>query len=201
MALTRPDPATEEPGLQALPGGVSREEPGGRVQAVPAWYAVEVKRYCESRVVRHLALRAVPSFLPFIEVTRRNGAKRISRLEPLFPGYLFVHVPPVSCEPRLWHVVRWSPGVRTILGCGGIPVPVPDEVISAIQERVRELGFIRPGLRFSSGARVRIHRGPFEGLEAIFDRPMSRAGRVRVLLELLGQERPVEVDALDLELV
>ncbi|MDR7470924.1 MAG: transcription termination/antitermination NusG family protein [Armatimonadota bacterium] len=186
--------------LRPHPGTRDDEQSVERAQAVPAWYAVEVKRYCESRVVRHLALRAVPSFLPFIEVTRRNGGRRLSRLEPLFPGYLFVHVPPLRSDPRVWHIVRWSPGVRSILGSGGIPVPVPEEVIGAIQERVGELGYIKPGLRFSPGARVRILNGPLQGLEAIFDRPMSRAGRVRILLELLGQQRAVEVDALDLEL-
>jgi hypothetical protein len=42
-------------------------------------------------------------------------------------------------------------------------------------------------------------RGSLAGLEAVFDRPMSRSGRVRVLMELLGQQRGVEVDILDLE--
>jgi hypothetical protein len=38
------------------------------------------------------------------------------------------------------------------------------------------------------------------GLEAILDRPMSRAGRVQVLLALLGSTLRVEADELDLEL-
>ena len=50
---------------------------------------------------------------------------------------------------------------------------------------------------YPPGTRVRIRRGPLEGLEAIFDRPMSRAGRVRVLLDLLGQQRRTEVDEVD----
>jgi len=36
-------------------------------------------------------------------------------------------------------------------------------------------------------------------LEAVFARPLSRQGRVRVLVELLGGRRGVEVDELDLD--
>lgn len=172
--------------------------PDGNSEARPAWYVVQVKRCCETRVVRHLALKAVPTFLPFIEVNGRRGPHR-AHLEPLFPGYLFVQMARWNLDPAGWQTVRWSPGVRAILGCGEVPVAVPDEVMAELQSRVAELGFVRPGPRFSGGTRVRIRNGPLAGLEAVFDRPMSRAGRVRVLLELLGQQRAVEVDEVDLE--
>ncbi len=173
--------------------------PDGDGDARRAWYVVQVKRCRETRVVRHLALKAVPTFLPFIEVNGNRRGPHRARLEPLFPGYLFVQMAQRDVDPACWQSVRWSPGVRAILGCGDVPVPVPDEVMSALQSRISELGFIRPGPRFSGGTRVRIRNGPLAGLEAVFDRPMSRAGRVRVLLELMGQQRAVEVDEVDLE--
>jgi hypothetical protein len=37
-------------------------------------------------------------------------------------------------------------------------------------------------------------------MEAVFDQPLSRRGRVRVLLQLLGQPAPVELDEESLEL-
>jgi len=177
----------------------SDQEIGSHDTIKAAWYAVQVKPHGEARVLRHLALKAIPSFLPFVEIVRLRGARRVARLEPLFPGYLFVQMVPWSVDPRAWHAVRWNPGVRTVLGTGETPVPVPDDVIIAIQDRVRDVGFIRPGPRFSGGSRVRIRNGLLAGLEATFDRPMSRAGRVRLLLDLLGQERGVEVDEIDLE--
>ncbi len=172
---------------------------GGTPQSAPAWYAVQVKPHREVRVHRHFAIKAIPSFLPSIEVVRFSRRRPAARLEPLFPGYLFVHLAPLERNPSCWHAVRWNPGVRLILGTGDRPVPIPDEVIAAIQARVRDLGFIRPASRFDRGARVVIRSGPLAGLEAVFDRPMSRDGRVRVLLEFLGQQRAVEVDEVDLE--
>lgn len=164
------------------------------------WYAVQVKRHNERRSERQLNLRDIPVLLPFIEVVRRYRTRRVASLEPLFPGYLFARMEPMQVAPERWQVLRWTPGVTRVLGSGDVPSPVPDAVITAIQEQTRALGFVRPGLPLS-GSRVRIRSGPMAGLEAVFDRPMSRAGRVSVLLNLLGQEARVEVDALDLEVV
>src|SRR3989337_3180167 len=120
-------------------------------------------------------------------------------LQLLCPGYLLVRLPAVEINRHRWAAVRWSPGVQRILGVGDTPVAVPDEAIEAIQERGRALGFVRPGMRFTLGSRVRIWCGPLAGLEAVFDRPLSRAGRVRVLLEMLGPTREGEVDLVDLD--
>jgi transcriptional antiterminator RfaH len=163
------------------------------------WYAVQAKRHHEARVVRRLEEKAVPAFLPFIEVIRRYRTRRRVRLEPLFPGYLFVRLRPVLQDPAQWQAVQWAPGVRAILGCDGAPMPVPDQVIEAIKARVEGLGFVRPPLPFARDTRVVIRRGPLAGLEAVFERQLSGSGRVQLLMQFLGQQRRVQVDALDLE--
>ncbi len=104
---------------------------------------------------------------------------------------------PLEIDPRCWDAVRWTPGVRLILGTPD--TPVPNEVIETIQARVSEAGYVRPGPQFTCGSQVRFRHGPLAGLEAVFERQMSRAGRVRVLLKLLGQQRGVEVNEYDLE--
>ena len=175
-------------------------QPDGRVAAAggPAtdadWYVIQVKPRQEGRVVRHLALSALPAFLPFIEVTRRRRSVRASCLEPLFPGYLFIRLAPLHREPGAWHTVRWTPGVARILSTGATPVPVPEEFVEEIENRVSEHGFVRLASRLATGAKVRVLSGPFEDLEAVFDRPLSRSGRVRVLLQLMGQPASVEID-------
>ncbi len=81
-----------------------------------------------------------------------------------------------------------------ILRKGGIPVPVPDLVIERNEDRGRDFCFVRPGPMFTKGARVRIGRGPVAGLEAVFDRHVSRSGWLRILLQLAGHERSLELD-------
>lgn len=164
-----------------------------------AWYAVQAKRHNEARVDLHLRSRGYDTFLPLIEIVRLYQTRRAVMLEPLFPSYLFVRMADPTVRPADWYTVRWTPGVRNVLATDDRPTPIPVEVIEAIQDRVRGLGFVRPRSGFRQGTKVRIRRGPLEGLEAVLDRPMSREGRVRVLLNLLGQPRIVELDLVDLE--
>jgi transcription antitermination factor NusG len=86
-----------------------------------------------------------------------------------------------------------------VLGAGERPLPVPNEVIISIQERAAPLGFIRVGSPFEPGTPVRVLDGPLAGLNGLLERPTSRDGRVRVLLEILNQRVPIEMDALALE--
>lgn len=164
-----------------------------------SWYAVHTKNHREARVCDHLMQKTIPAFLPLIEVTRRYRSRRVVRLEPLFPGYLFVQMECMERNPGQWEAVRWTPGVKSILGNDETAVPVPDRVIEAIKAETRDQGFVRPRLGYEPHARVLIRRGPLAGLEGIFDRPLSRWGRVSVLVHIVGQESRIQLDVIDLE--
>ncbi len=161
----------------------------------PRWAVLRSQVHREAIAARAVHAKGVESYLPWLPAAR--GARAV---HPLFPGYLFALVDALDSDPPSWDALRWAPGVRRILGTEDVPVPVPNEVIETIQVRMNDFGFVRPGPRFMSGSRVRFRHGPLVGLEAIFEGPMSREGRVRVLLELLGQSRVSEVDEIDLEL-
>jgi transcriptional antiterminator RfaH len=172
----------------------------GVFSTAPCWYVVHTKPRQEARLISQLTVRApeIKPFLPKIEVIRRHAGYRIALLEPLFPNYVFLWM---ALEPRTWNAVRWTPGAMRLLGDSDRPLPVPDEVIAAIRSRVEPLGFVRVGLDLAPGARVRVRAGPFAGLEAIFEGATSRRDRVRILMEILGSVRPLEMDPLDLERV
>jgi len=165
----------------------------------PAWYALYVKHNSEHWVAQHLTLKSIPTFLPLIEAARWRRGRQGAALDPLFPGYLFIRMAGVEENPQSWNAVQWTPGVRLILGTDGVPVPLPGDVVENIQERVGEHGFIRLGIPFRPGSRVRFRSGPLTGLEALFAGAMSRSERVRVLMTLLGRQTDLEVDARDLE--
>jgi transcription elongation factor/antiterminator RfaH len=174
-------------------------ESGGSSLREPQWYAVQTKPRQEERVRRWLQERTrLPLFLPRLEQIRRRRARRVSVIEPLFPSYLFVRM---ALEPEPWTAVRWTPGVRQIVGAGEQPSPVPAEAMRLLLERCGddELVAWRPALR--TGNVVRVLYGPFAGLEGILERPAGRSERVRVLLALLGGATPVELDVMDIEIV
>jgi transcriptional antiterminator RfaH len=86
-----------------------------------------------------------------------------------------------------------------LVAFGDEPSIVPENLIYAIQRRVEEIasagGELFDGLR--SGDSVVISDGPFAGYEAIFDTRLPGSQRVRVLLQLLTNQRviPVELQA------
>lgn len=169
-------------------------QPDGRRR----WYVVQTRARHEYRAVEHLRRRTVDveTFLPKIEAVRRIAGRKVAFVEPLFPNYLFLRT---TFDAATWNLVRWSPGVRRVLGDGSIPIPVPDEFIEEIRRRVEPRGFLRIEPIFRPGERVFFQTGPFVGLEAVFERRLSRCGRMRVLLTFLRTVARVDVDVLDLQ--
>ncbi len=164
--------------------------------AATSWYVVQTKARAEQKAAGFLVRKAVSTFLPLLLVRRRHGSRRWYALEPLFPGYLFARFVPVA---RTVDHVRWTPGVRRLLGDGEAPVPVPDDVVQYLQERQGQAGFITPGQPLRPGMSVRFRHGPFELLEGIIERPASQPDRVRVLLTLVHGVVAVEAPVDDLE--
>lgn len=72
-----------------------------------------------------------------------------------------------------------------VVGYGGQPWPVPDEIVLAIQKRLSRDGQVATQPQFKRGERLVIDDGPLQGIEAVFDRQLSGAGRVRVLVQML----------------
>lgn len=164
-----------------------------------AWYAVQTKPRCEERVIYRLRdRRGLSVFLPKMETLRKRRSQRVTVVEPLFPSYVFVRM---SLEPDPWYTVKWTPGVKRIVGIGETPTPVPPEAMYLLMTRCGAGEIIQWRLGLRHGEAVRIIHGPFAGLEGILDRPASRGERVRVLLQLLGSTTSVEMDVTDIERV
>ncbi len=162
------------------------------------WCAVNTKPRNEDLAARQLELKRIKVFLPKIEISRKKGSSRITRIEPLFPGYLFVRI---ALTAQAVNKVNWTPGVRRLLCAGEMPVSVPDMAIDLIKQRIgpRDHLTLKPEEEFPVGSRVAVRHGPFAGLLGVVERPMSARGRVRVLLQLLHSTMPVECRAVDLD--
>jgi transcription antitermination factor NusG len=111
-------------------------------------------------------------------------------LKPLFAGYIFGKF---DLEQD-YSLVRWGRGVKKVLGLGGgLPTPVPDEVIEIIKRRTDTYGIVRKSYHFEANDRVRIKSGPLKDLLGIFERWVSDSDRVRILLNLIGYQPAVEM--------
>ncbi|MCC6177276.1 MAG: transcription/translation regulatory transformer protein RfaH [Chloroflexi bacterium] len=153
------------------------------------WYVARTKVRREVTTAAVLEQRGIETYLPILPAAHRS-APRVAVYEPLFPGYLFARLDATESE---WLTARSAPGIAYFLGGGGDPTPVPDELVESIRTGLlRGKGEThRPP--FKPGEIVVIDRGPFAGLEAVFDGWLSARGRVRVLLELVERLVPVEI--------
>jgi transcription elongation factor/antiterminator RfaH len=157
------------------------------------WFALYTKPHKEYVVQGLLRSQDVETYLPEIAVAVRRRDRRDKR--PFFPHYLFARLDPHGEQmPK----VQWTPGLRRIVSAGGRPVPIPNEVVAHIRQRLETMVEEIALAPFEQGEIVRVTHGPFEGLDALFDRALSPDGRVRVLLELMGRLVAADLDLEDL---
>lgn len=157
-------------------------------KASPQWFAVFTRPSQERRALVNLERQGFACFLPEVKNTRR------SRIEALFPRYLFLNALPgvQSLTP-----IRSTCGVRGLVRFGEKLATLPEKVVEAIRSRVdSETGLVQmPRAVLAPGDRVRVFAGPMAGMEAIFQADKG-LHRVQLLMEMLGGQTTVEVDAL-----
>jgi transcription antitermination factor NusG len=158
------------------------------------WYSLNSLPRSEKTLARGLKRWEqswpISVYLPMLP--QRKGPGKLASAVPLFPGYLFCRcdwdIVPVS-------VLRWTPGLRQVVGFDHVPAIVPDDAIQAIKERLLVAGETGglPLHTFRHGELVQIKSGPLQGLLGVFDGPMQASERVRILVEFLGRVNEVRV--------
>jgi transcription antitermination factor NusG len=159
----------------------------------PRWYAIYTWANHEKRVKEQLDERCIESFLPLYEAVRRWKDRRVRLQLPLFPGYLFVHLP---LRDRL-HVLQ-LPSVVRLVGFNGLPTALRDSEIETLRNGLSNRLRAEPHPYLTVGRRVRISAGPFAGLEGFLKRKRKNL-RVIVSLDLIQRLIAVDVDALDVQ--
>jgi transcriptional antiterminator RfaH len=117
-----------------------------------------------------------------------HHARRVREVQrPLFPGYLFVAL---DLARDRWRPVQSTFGVRSIIMDGDRPRAVP----AGLVESMLPSAGVDYRRDLAVGGEVRFLSGPFaDRLGRLLE--MDDAGRVRVLLEILGAEREVAAEA------
>lgn len=150
--------------------------------SLPRWYAVQCKSRQEGRAFENLKRQGFACYLPTISVEKLQLGRRTEVREPLFPGYLFINLE----ASDNWQPVRSTRGVIQIVRFDEQPLPLQDEIIEAIRERLGSHCVKVPYLQ--RGERVRITEGSFANLEAIFV-ASDGTERVMLLMNILQREQ------------
>jgi transcription antitermination factor NusG len=108
---------------------------------------------------------------------------------PLFAGYIFC---------RFMRAERTSilttPGVRSIVGFGGVPAPIETAEIEALETMLQSNLPVSPWPYLKPGDRVRVERGPLRGLEGALIREKD-SFRLVIGIQLLQRSIAAELEA------
>ncbi len=124
--------------------------------------------------------------------TKKDGTK-VEKKKKMFPGYILVEM---VMSDEAWYIVRNTPGVTGFIGSSGKgakPTPLPPQEIDRV---LINMGLSRMDAEaeLSIGTKVSIIDGPFKGMEGSVNAIDKENNKLTVLIDLFGQETPVEVE-------
>ena len=135
--------------------------------------------------------RASRRFVLNTRKTIRHARQYKTVKSPFFPRYLFVKL---DLKKDRWRSVNGTFGVSSMIMRGEQPKPVPHGIIENLIRITDANGIISFEQELQIGNSVRVLSGPFANLvgELI---TVDDSGRVKVLLEILGGQFPVNSTA------
>jgi transcription elongation factor/antiterminator RfaH len=163
----------------------------GSLKLAPSerWFLVNAQPKSERKAELHLGAQGFRTYLPQIQKTIRHARQLKSVRAPLFPRYLFIIL---DLGRDRWLSVRSTVGVsRLFTAQDGRPVPVPVGIVESLIEQSDGTG-TRMDAGLVKGQQVRILSGPFADLIGTLER-LDGAGRVQVLLKMMGTSVPVRL--------
>ncbi len=155
------------------------------------WYLLQIKTQQHDRAQENLDNQAFEFYSPSHCKKKDQRGKLLIKVEPLFPGYVFVQLD----EQSNWGALRATRGVTRVVSFNGRPQPVDPLLILALRQRfTSEQG---PEVLYKPGDRVVVIEGCFKHIEAIV-KAVTPDERIVVLLNILSSQQAVALQATQL---
>ncbi len=126
------------------------------------WYVLRVRASREKSVASLLRYKGFTEFLPLYAASRRWSDRTKEVSVPLFPGYVFCRF---DAEKRL--PILTTPHVVHVVGMAGVPAPVDEGEVTALQRVVASGLLLQPWPFLQIGQRIIIQEGPLRHVEGI----------------------------------
>jgi transcriptional antiterminator RfaH len=161
-----------------------------------SWYAIHTNPKQEMRAESNLNAWGVETYLPKIRECSINQYNNNCTwlIKPLFPRYFFARFR----FNTIGHKIRYTRGIRDIVGFGETPAAVDDEIIKLIRSRHNELGYVKLEGDINPGDEIVVKDGIFKGIHGIFERDVSNSDRVMILLKAIQFQAHIIVDKVTL---
>lgn len=165
------------------------------------WYSVSVLSNFEKKVaeqIRHAVAEAgledqiEEVLVPEEEVIEVRRGKKVMVPRRFMPGYVLVRM---EMSDAGYHLINSINRVTGFLGPQGKPMPMRDDEVNAILNRVEE-GAEQPRtlIHFDIGEKVNVTDGPFEGFDGMVEEVDDENQRLKVSVSIFGRATPVELE-------
>ncbi len=165
------------------------------------WYSVSVLSNFEKKIaeqIRHdVAQKGLDDeidevLVPTEEVIEVRRGKKVTAERRFMPGYVLVHM---EMTDEGYHLINSINRVTGFLGPQGKPMPMRDEEVNQILNRVEE-GAEAPRslITFEIGENVNVTDGPFEGFSGDVEEVDDDNQRLKVTVSIFGRATPVELE-------
>jgi len=158
----------------------------------PKWFVLFVRSNQEKVIAQRLVEREVEHFLPCYSSVRQWKDRKVTLEMPLFPGYIFVHLPFLN-RARVLTI----PNIVSLVGSRNFPSVISEEEIDWIRRGV-EHGNAVPHPYLSVGDRIKVVSGPLSGMQGVLLRKQNST-RVVICLDSISRSFMVEVDLESIE--
>ncbi len=142
------------------------------------WYVVNTRPKKEFQVERLLKEGGFEVYNP--------KYKQEGFVRPFFTGYEFV----LFEYPQHFRLVKYTRGVKSLVGNEGGPIPIHEEMIDEIKNREID-GFIeleKYGSEPDVGDEIQVMEGALKGLKGIFKKELSGTDRAMILLNYVSYQ-------------
>ena len=142
------------------------------------WFVINTKPKKESQVEKIFSEAGFHIYNPkYIEE---------KRTKPFFPGYAFLQFD----HPAQYQLVKYTRGVKRIVGNREGPIPMPEFVIEGIRAREKDgyVELLKYGETPGVGDEIEVVEGPLKGLKGIFEKQIGDKERVMILLNYVSYQ-------------
>ncbi len=148
------------------------------------WYVINTKPKKEFQVERLFTEGGIEIYNP--------KYMHDDRIKSFFPGYEFISFD----YPDQYRLVKYTRGVKKVVGVKEIPVPIPDEIIQEIKSREVD-GLIeidKYGEKPEVGDEIEVVEGPLKGLRGVFKKELTAKERVLILLNYVTYQAQLIIE-------
>ena len=148
------------------------------------WYVINTRPKKEFQVER---LFAEGGFTYYNPVYRTEN-----RVRPFFPGYGFL----AFDFPSQYQMVKYTRGVKRVVGNREGPIPIPEQVIQELKSREKG-GLIelqKYGIEPQVGDEIEVAEGALKGLRGVFQKELGDKERVLILLSYVSYQGQLMIE-------